>query len=291
MAQAVTSAFVTGGTSAIGALVLADLASDHRVVALEHEHLVDSATATVVQGGLESVEDHRDTIRAADVVVHLAGLSRARDPGEYWRVNVELTDRLVAVARPGQSFVYVSTRAIDPAGGAYGRSKLEAERRVRASGLDWLVIRPGEVYGSSGSEGIDGLLARALSRRVLLDVRARPPVSYAPVSVVECARAIANAARSTLSEQVLVVAAPTPWTASDIQRAFRAAGRRVVLLPVPAGVLRRMAASSVPTPFVPDQVERLIAPKSLGDPDRLKELGISPVPFDEAIESMVSDLR
>ncbi|MGH8229848.1 MAG: NAD-dependent epimerase/dehydratase family protein, partial [Steroidobacteraceae bacterium] len=91
----------------------------------------------------------------ADAVVHAAGAIRARDPGEYWRVNCEGT-RAVAEASmryaPRARFVVVSSLAarapgLSPYAGSK-RASEEAACAVYRERPDQLVIvRPPVIYG------------------------------------------------------------------------------------------------------------------------------------------------
>src|SRR5436190_7977390 len=101
-----------------------------------------------------------------DVVVHAAGATRAPTRAALRTSNVELTKRVLAVARRANvaRFVFVSSQAAaGPASfldapvtedmsaapiEAYGRSKLAAEHLVRETdGMSWVIVRPASVYG------------------------------------------------------------------------------------------------------------------------------------------------
>jgi len=103
-----------------------------------------------------------------DAVVHLANLPvvgvAARDQAEARRSIVDGTANVIAAttaAAPGARLVYVSSSMVygdftaepQPESAPlrprepYGACKLEAEERVRASGLDWTIVRPSAVYG------------------------------------------------------------------------------------------------------------------------------------------------
>ncbi|MEQ1508533.1 MAG: NAD(P)-dependent oxidoreductase [Myxococcota bacterium] len=104
-------------------------------------------------------------------VVHLAAVSRVidgeRDPAVCWDTNVRGTQNVVdaAVGRSTRPWlVYASSREVygQPAAlpvaedaarvpvNIYGRSKVEAEDRVRAADLPSAIVRFSNVYGSTG---------------------------------------------------------------------------------------------------------------------------------------------
>jgi nucleoside-diphosphate-sugar epimerase len=107
-------------------------------------------------------------VRDVDVIVHLGGLTRARNEAEFMATNAEGVARLARAARvhaPGlRRLVYVSSlsaggpsepaapiseeRAASPVS-AYGRSKLAGEAALvrEAGSLAWTIIRPPIVYG------------------------------------------------------------------------------------------------------------------------------------------------
>lgn len=74
---------------------------------------------------------------------------------------------------------YVETDAVNPIG-AYGRTKLEGERRIAASGCDHLVLRTQWVYGPHGSNFMLTMLRLAATRpelRVVDDQHGAPTSS------------------------------------------------------------------------------------------------------------------
>ena len=109
-----------------------------------------------------------------DVIVHCAGNPRFGNGDHYYRDNLEMTRSLVARAQHQQNlgrkpirFVLISSiGAVDRAPNDdcrsvltenhsshpttdYGKSKLEAEKVVQNSELDWTIIRPAMVVGKS----------------------------------------------------------------------------------------------------------------------------------------------
>ncbi|MDQ4107043.1 MAG: NAD(P)-dependent oxidoreductase, partial [Actinomycetota bacterium] len=123
---------------------------------------LDGLTVELVPLDLGRPEDPSETIRDAEVVVHAAGITKARREGDYYAVNAEGTRRLAtaAVAAGVRHFVLVSSLAArgpdasskdgrDRPVSAYGRSKLQAEAHLRTFGdrMEVVALRPAGVYG------------------------------------------------------------------------------------------------------------------------------------------------
>ena len=86
----------------------------------------------------------------AEAVIHLAGVVNAPDPASFEAGNVTGTLTLIeaCLAAGVQRLIHVSSlSAREPELSAYGASKARAEKVVRASGLDWTIVRPPGIYG------------------------------------------------------------------------------------------------------------------------------------------------
>jgi dTDP-4-dehydrorhamnose reductase len=256
--------FVTGGSSMLGQHVLHELVPRVHVLAVVHRRNLEILDAEVelLHGGLEECVRHPTALQRAHAVLHMAAVTHADAPSEYLRVNTELTKRLLSVCSPRQHFIYVSTICAHPNGGAYGRSKWLAEEAIRGSGLEYTIIRPSEIYGSKGREGIDALIALACKTRILPDFRYHRSIKYAPISVDEAARFIAEATvQRRRAGQIYTLCAQQPCTASEMAQALRSSVRPLFVVPVPVVLLRAATALRLLVPFKRDQVDRLVLPK------------------------------
>jgi uncharacterized protein YbjT (DUF2867 family) len=257
--------FVTGGSSTLGQRVLRRLTSHFHVLAVAHRHNVEVPDAEIelVRGGLEETVRNPQTLQRAQVVLHMAAVTHADDPAEYFHVNAELTKQLVSACSASQHFIYVSTICAHRDGGAYGYSKWLAEEAIRGRGLDYTIIRPSEIYGAKDTEGIDALIAVARKVRILPDFRYGGSIKYAPISTQEAADFIAEAAiyrRET--GQTYTLCADRSYTAPEMARALRSSVRPLFVIPVPITMLRAAKALRLPIPFKRDQIDRLVLPKA-----------------------------
>lgn len=261
----IETVFVTGGSSTLGQRVLRRLTSHFHVLAVVHRHNVEVPDAEIelVRGGLEETVRNPQTLQRAQVVLHMAAVTHADDPAEYFHVNAELTKQLVSACSASQHFIYVSTICAHRDGGAYGYSKWLAEEAIRGSGLDYTIIRPSEIYGAKNTEGIDALIAVARKVRILPDFRYGGSIKYAPISAQEAADFIAEAAiyrRET--GQTYTLCADRSYTAPEMARALRSSVRPLFVIPVPITMLRAAKALRLPIPFKRDQIDRLVLPKA-----------------------------
>jgi uncharacterized protein YbjT (DUF2867 family) len=261
----IETVFVTGGSSTLGQHVLRRLMSHFHVLAVVHQHDVEIPDAEIelLHGGLEETVRNPWALQRAQVVLHMAAVTHAEDPAEYFRVNAELTKQLLSVCSASQHFIYVSTICAHPDGGAYGRSKWLAEEAIRDSQLDYTIIRPSEIYGSGDGEGIDALIAVARKVRILPDFRYGGSIKFAPISTQEAAHFIAEATicrRQT--GQTYTLCADRWCTAPEMAQALRSSVRPLFVVPVPIMMLRAAKALRLPMPFKRDQIDRLVLPKA-----------------------------
>lgn len=160
---------VTGGTGFVGReLIDQALAAGHTVRALTRRPQDLREGVEWIAGDL-SDEGALDTLVAgSDAAVHVAGVVSAPDPAMFEHANVLGTYAMVrASERTGSKrFVLVSSLAArEPDLSLYGRSKTRSEDVVRASSLDWSIVRPPAVYGPHDTEMFE--LFRAATKRVL----------------------------------------------------------------------------------------------------------------------------
>ena len=149
---------VTGGTGFVGAHLLR-MASEqgYGLRALTRRPVASADGITWIEGALDRPESLRSLAEGADAVVHIAGLisgSRA----EFEAVNAGGTANMIEAARSAgvQRFIHISTLAArEPELSNYGWSKCEAERIVKASGLDWTIVRPPAVFGPGDRETLE----------------------------------------------------------------------------------------------------------------------------------------
>ena len=263
---------VTGASSPLAAGVLRRLLSnsDAEIWCGRHRSEIPLVDPRLRLIDLDLESDLREALAGInfDVVLHFAGVTHASDEQRYWKVNLDGTIRLAATVRENgcQRFVYISTRCATRGSGAYGESKLAAEEQLRK--LEWkslLIIRPAEVYGSGGNEGIDRMLTVARRRHVVPALFGHSNQMFSPLHVDDFSRVVAELIQQHDSGlRIETVCGPEDLSGLDF--AWRIAKHYLAVpLPVwwPAVVVCLKALQKLGLEIVkPDQLQRLTSEKT-----------------------------
>ena len=144
---------LTGGTGFVGGYVLrAALARGHHVRALVRNPdkiSIQHANLTFIQGALGANDE--ELVRGADIVIHIAGLIKARRRADFLAVNADAAKQLAMAADKAgiRCFTHISSQAASqPQLSDYAYSKKAGEDAVKTV-FDGSVkiIRPPAVFG------------------------------------------------------------------------------------------------------------------------------------------------
>lgn len=251
---------LTGATGFIGRHLLKGLsARGYRIrVLLRRPTQMPERCASVLIGDIAKPYNMSEALTGVDAVIHSAGSPRAMSglpEDDYRLLNTEATVNFARAAeRAGvKRFVFLSSiraqagtdakcvltedqepRPTD----AYGRSKLDAEKGVAETGLDWAALRLALVYGPGAGGNVKRLfdLARSPYPLPLSGLRARHSL-LGLENLVEAVDRVLSAP-SPLKRPFLV-ADPDALTMPEMIASLRAGlGRRRGLFYVPAPMLK-----------------------------------------------------
>ncbi len=187
--------FLTGGTGFVGREILRQLvATGHKVRALvrrgsEHKlavekdievHIGDATDAASLDGALAG----------CDAVIHLVGIIR-EFPGKgitFQHLHIDATRNLIetAEAEGVSRFVHMSANGVRPdAKAIYHQTKWSAEEFLRASTLDWTILRPSIIFGREGE--FVNMLANLIRKLPIIPVIGGGSYRMQPVAVEEVA--------------------------------------------------------------------------------------------------------
>ncbi len=246
-----TKIAITGATGFIGRHLLDALAPQASVRALTRRPQPVRPGVEWIEGSLENEAALASLLADADVVIHCAGLVKARRRDEFFACHVAGTGRLLAVmadaAREARLIHVSSLAARAPHLSAYAASKRAAEELVqeRVPGGRWLILRPPGVYGPGDREILK--LIRA-ARRGVLPVPGRVDNRVSLIYGPDLARLVGDLARQEeMAAKILEVddGRSGGYDYRDLARALaRVLGRRVRPLAIPAPALHGLAATA-----------------------------------------------
>lgn len=237
---------ITGATGFVGqALLDAAQFGGIAVRALARRPQQPRAGVEWIMGDLEADDALRQLVRGADAVIHVAGVVNAVDPTAFETGNVIGTLALIEAAKAEgvERFICVSSlSAREPGLSAYGASKAKAEKLVKASGLDWTIVRPPWIYGPGDKDTLDMFKAARWGVMPMPPSEGRSSLLH----VEDLARLLLALVPGgeTVSQQVFEPddGRECGWSHYEMARAIGwAMGRRPVVLHLSRGSLERAA--------------------------------------------------
>ena len=255
-----------------------------------------------VEGWAGDVSDDKSVRGSADgcdVVLHIAGIVDEKPPTTTFQsVNIDGTRYVVLEAERAavKKVVYVSSLGADRGQSAYHRSKLVAEDVVRAFTRDWVVQRPGAVYGP-GDDHVSVLLQMIRSLPVIPTI-GDGNQRFQPMWHEDLGEALASAVeRDDVRCCTLEIAGADFTSQNDLIDRLRAlTGRSAPQAPLPelfaSWGLRALDAIGVSVPFNESQLRMLsegnfIAP---GSPNALTSVfGITPTRLDDGLLRLANE--
>lgn len=158
---------VTGATGFVGFHLVNALLTQHKKIrCLVRSDIPELSKLCneieIIKGDIRDSDTVSSAVKGTQQVVHLAAKVQDHKSETMRQVNVEGTKNLVySSVRYGiEKFVFLSTlNVVLPVKNQYSISKLEAERIIRESGLNFTILRPSIIYGL----GDDGTIAKLIN--------------------------------------------------------------------------------------------------------------------------------
>ena len=192
--------------------------------------------------------DWRRLLEGIDVVLNCVGILRQRGRATYERVHTQAPAALAGACRErGLPLIHVSALGLDArARSRFLTSKLAGEQALRASGANWLIVRPSLLDGEGG---YGARWLRHVARWPVHPLPATARGRIAALDVRDLGEALARLAIRLGSggeappDRELDVGGPEARTLGEHLHALRRlhSTRRALVLPIP-GILARLAS-------------------------------------------------
>src|SRR6266516_5405002 len=237
---------ITGASGFVGRHLARQLASEGRElfslargVDRRDPSAIHLPQAHFVQVGLSDPAALAQAFAGCDAVAHCAGINREIGRQTFQRVHVEGTRNLVEAARGAgvRKIALMSfLRARPNCGSPYHESKWAAEQIIRASVLDYTIIKAGMTYGR-GDHMLDHLSHAIHTIPVFATVgtREKPIRPLAIQDLVAVLRACSVDGR-LCRQTVGIVGAEELLLSEAVRRVAGVLGKRVFVLPCPVAV-------------------------------------------------------
>jgi len=288
---------ITGGTGFVGGHLAAALsASGHEVVVLARgldrrpwaRQVTRLHGVSFVQASIQDQCALTKTFGGCDAVAHCAGINREIGEQTYEAIHIRGTANIVKAASEAdvRRLAFISfLRARPNCGSPYHESKWAAEELIRASSLDWTVLKPGMMFGR-GDHMLDHLSHALYTFPVFVGVGRR---LVRPLAVEDAVRVLAAAlVEGRLEDTTVGLVGPTEIGFDDAARLVaEVIGKRRPFVRAPFAfhyLMARFAERLMTVPLISlAQVkileEQVVLP--LRAPDQLPDDLIPATPFDE----------
>ncbi len=301
---------ITGGTGVIGLGTIPQLLAEGYRVRLLSRSATESAGEW--PAGVElrdgDVTDPASLTGACDnchAVIHVTGIVDEQPGITFESVNVNGTRHILEAARHAgvQRFLLISSLGADRGQSPYHQSKRAAEALVQQFPRDWVILRPGHVFGP-GDEMISMVLKMLRASPIIPEVGVGQH-RFQPLWYKDCGSAITHSLIQTAATgKILEIAGQEVVTVRElIQLLSRLTDRPGLAFPIPAFVLKpvlkliellkRTFRWRARLPMNESKLlmlleENIVPP---GQPNALiKTLGLTPTPLHHALAELVDAL-
>ena len=284
--------FVTGATGFTGSRVVPVLLQHgHRVRCLyrttSDRSLLPQPEIEWVQGDLSDTSALTTSMMGTDALVNVASLGFGH------------AESIISAAANAniQRAVFLSTTAIFTQLNAKSKKiRLDAERAIENSGLNYTILRPTMIYGSPRDRNMWRLI-RWMCYSPIIPVIGDGNHLQQPVYVEDVARAIVNiiANEKTLC-QSYNIAGKHPLTYNEVITTIaRQMKKRVIKIHLPTqpvvSLLRLFERIQVPLPLKSEQILRLNEDKVFSYAEAARDFDYSPLSFEDGIKLELEDSR
>lgn len=254
-----------------------------------------------VQANLRYPESVAAAMRGSDVVINLVGILYEKGKQRFGAVQTQGARGVAEAARAAgiRTLIHMSALGADPQSpSAYQRAKALGEAEILKAFPQAVIIRPSLVFGPRDTFfNRLGFLARTFPVMPLIGKRSR----IQPVYVGDVAEAIARAAEGAVKTgKIYELGGPEIVTMEEIvERVLEETGRHRLVLPLPVGVAKLLAApmALLPKPLITaDQaiqlgLDNVVSEEARRQKRTLVAFGIAPVSMDAVLPTYMWRFR
>ena len=239
---------LTGATGFLGGHVLRELVEKgHKVKALTRRPQEETRNIEWVEGALDDAESLTRLVKGCDILLHIAGLTKALSRDIFFDVNVGGSKSLFnAASAVGVSHViHISSMAArEPRLSHYGASKAGADMLLTARKwpFSWTIVRPPAIYGPGDKEILKLLKATKFG---VLPAPGGTKNRFSMIHAADLAKALVALCDKSNGQAIVEIddGMTGGYTVSDVAKALPdGAGQKMRAIPLPLPVLGSIGA-------------------------------------------------
>lgn len=239
---------LTGATGFLGGHVLRELVEKgHKVKALTRRPQKETRNIEWVEGALDDAESLTRLVKGCDILLHIAGLTKALSRDIFFDVNVGGSKSLFnAASAVGVSHViHISSMAArEPRLSHYGASKAGADMLLTARKwpFSWTIVRPPAIYGPGDKEILKLLKATKFG---ILPAPGGTKNRFSMIHAADLAKALVALCDKSNGQAIVEIddGMTGGYTVSDVAKALPdGTGEKMRAIPLPLPVLGSIGA-------------------------------------------------
>jgi uncharacterized protein YbjT (DUF2867 family) len=296
--------FITGGTGFVGRAIVSELLrrGHEPVLLVRHgsegklQPMPSRSAQTehlhVIAGDVLKPEPWADALKKVDAVIHLVGIIR-----EFGRARFDLLHRVATenIVRETElagvrRYVHMSACGVGRlATSVYMKTKLAAEKAVRASRLNWTIFRPSIILGRG--DGFVTPFLRQFRRFPVAPLISGGRTLFQPIAVEDVAHVFVSAIeRTDLAGRTFEIGGSEVFSFRQIIDEMGVAlGKKIAKFPVPKFVIALPALLLERFRFFPvgrDQLRMLTCDNRCDSLEYTETFGIKPRDFRESLRAL-----
>lgn len=243
---------------------------------------------TILKGDLNDKELLNKNLKDVDTVIHLAALIKSKKKSSFYKVNVLGTKNLIeACVRAGvKNIIFISSYLADffYKKSAYGQSKLEGEKIIKKSGLNFIILRPTLIYGKGDDKNLTKLI-KLIRKFPLVPIFGHGDYYLQPVYVKDVVKTINFILEKNIFNKKTYNLAGELLTYNEIiNQICKKLNKKRIKIHLPIGLIKVLVGiyeKILPGHFITvEQINNLTRKKKVVDINEAKkDLSFTPAPF------------
>ena len=255
----------------------------------------------IVRADMANPASLADAVKGVTAVIHCAATTSqgAPDLELSRRINVAGTQALIDACKSAGvlRFINISSQSAHPANpSVYGKTKLEQDERVKASGLDWTILRPSIIYGPQ-SKGIFDKMLQYCRKLPVIPIIGPGREEMRPIHVDDVAAAALTCIDEprTIGQTYDLGGADVVSFNDFIGQILDALGRKAwrfhLPIPIALAIARVLSAMMKNPPLTPDNVTGIQTARHVDISAAQRDFDFNPRSFKQGLEEMLHKQR